>query len=128
MNHYDLIVLGGGITGACAAIAAGRKGLRVLLIEKGGTLGGAMVNMYVNPFMRYFVGLPAEGKIINKGLFVEILHELKAMGGMATHNCFNEEYMKLVLDRKAKDAGVQVLFHAHFTKVQKEDQPSKASR
>ncbi len=120
MNKYDLIVLGGGITGTCAAIAAGRQGLKVLLIEKGGSLGGAMVNMYVNPFMRYFTGVYSERNIINKGLFLEILNELKKMGGMASFNCFNEEYMKLVLDRKCRDAGVDVLFHAHFTEVEKE--------
>ena len=32
MNHYDLIVLGGGITGVCSAVAAGRSGQKVLLI------------------------------------------------------------------------------------------------
>ncbi len=120
MNKYDLIVLGGGITGTCAAIAAGRQGLKVLLIEKGGALGGAMVNMYVNPFMRYFTGVYSEKSIINKGLFIEIVGDIRAMGGMASHGCFNEEYMKLVLDKKCREAGVDVLFHAHFTEVEKE--------
>ena len=120
MKKYDLIVLGGGITGACAAIAAAREGRSVLLIEKGGALGGAMVNMYVNPFMRYFTGVYSEKTVINRGLFLEIVNDLKAMGGMASVNCFNEEYMKLVLDRKCSEAGVQVLFHAHFIDVEKE--------
>lgn len=118
-THYDLIVLGGGITGACAAIAAGRQNLRVLLIEKGGCLGGAMVNMYVNPFMRYFTGPFYNMKIINKGIFLELLQELKDMGGMASYNTFNEEYLKILLDRKTKDAGVSILYHAHFTDVSK---------
>lgn len=34
MESYDLIVVGGGFAGTAAAIAAARKGLRVLLIEK----------------------------------------------------------------------------------------------
>jgi len=120
MNHYDLIVLGGGITGTCAAIAAARQGQKVLLIEKGGALGGAMVNMYVNPFMRYFTGVYSEKTIINKGLFIEIVQSVRELGGMATHGCFNEEIMKLVLDRKCSEAGVEVLFLAYFTDVEME--------
>ncbi len=124
--HYDLIVLGGSITGCCAAIGAAREGLRVLLIEKGGALGGAMCRMYVNPFMRYYTDNIEDGNIINKGLFIEILNELQEMGGMKNHICFNEEYMKVVLDRKTTEAGVKVLFHAHFTGVQKEGSRLKA--
>ena len=37
---YDVIVVGGGIAGISAAVAAGRLGSRVLLIEKGILLGG----------------------------------------------------------------------------------------
>lgn len=126
MNHYDLIVLGGGITGVCAAVAAARQGQKVLLIEKSGSLGGAMVNMYVNPFMRYFVGHWAEKTIINRGIFLELLDELKAMNGMANTSTFNEEYMKLLLDRKCTRAGVNVLFLAHFTEVEKEGNTLKS--
>ena len=37
---YDLIVCGGGFSGFAAAYAAAREGLRTLLIERGGCLGG----------------------------------------------------------------------------------------
>ena len=40
-RNWDLIVVGGGLSGVAAAVAAGREGLSVLLIEKGGFLGGA---------------------------------------------------------------------------------------
>lgn len=39
MNDYDLIVLGGGIVGACVAAEASSRGLRTALVEKG-ELGG----------------------------------------------------------------------------------------
>ena len=52
MKQYDLIVAGGGFSGAAAAIAA-RRGMNVLLIEKGNCFGGAAVNCLVNPFMYY---------------------------------------------------------------------------
>ena len=37
---YDVIVAGGGIAGAAAALAAAREGVKVLLIEKSVMLGG----------------------------------------------------------------------------------------
>ncbi|MEH6973991.1 NAD(P)/FAD-dependent oxidoreductase [Bacillus sp. JJ675] len=39
MKHYDVIVIGGGPSGLMAAIAAGERGLNVLLIDKGNKLG-----------------------------------------------------------------------------------------
>ena len=43
-KNYDVIVLGGGFTGCAAAIAAARQGVKVLLIEASGYLGGAASN------------------------------------------------------------------------------------
>ena len=37
-----------------AAVSAAREGLKVLLIEQSGCLGGAMSNNLVYPFMRYW--------------------------------------------------------------------------
>ena len=42
-NKFDLIVIGGGPGGYCAAIAAAKEGLSVLLFE-GGTVGGTCLN------------------------------------------------------------------------------------
>jgi fumarate reductase flavoprotein subunit len=39
----DLLVIGGGGAGIAAAIQAGQKGLKTILVEKSGTLGGAWV-------------------------------------------------------------------------------------
>lgn len=39
-DGYDLIVVGGGVSGICAAAAATEEGGKVLLIEKSGRLGG----------------------------------------------------------------------------------------
>ena len=51
MKKYDLIVVGGGISGVAASVAAARDGLSVLLVEKTGCLGGAMSNSLVYPFV-----------------------------------------------------------------------------
>lgn len=40
VDSYDVIVVGGGIAGVAAAVAARRSGSRVLLIEKSVVLGG----------------------------------------------------------------------------------------
>ena len=39
-EEFDVIVAGGGPAGTAAAVAASRAGLRVLLIERAGCLGG----------------------------------------------------------------------------------------
>lgn len=41
LKKYDLAVIGGGLSGVCAAVSAAREGLSVLLVEKTGVLGGA---------------------------------------------------------------------------------------
>ena len=111
-NEFDVIVVGGGISGACAAIASARQGQDVLLIEKSGFLGGAIGNMYVNPFAPYFMTENGEKININKGIFLEIINELKQMGGLKGNCIFNDEYLKIILDKKAREANVTVLFHS----------------
>lgn len=48
---WDVLVCGGGVGGVAAAIAAARQGCRVLLVERGGRLGGAFVHSLVQPLM-----------------------------------------------------------------------------
>ncbi|MBR5452682.1 MAG: FAD-dependent oxidoreductase [Clostridia bacterium] len=45
---YDLIVCGGGVSGFAAALAAAEEGMRVLLIERGGCIGGVATQGMVN--------------------------------------------------------------------------------
>jgi NADPH-dependent 2,4-dienoyl-CoA reductase/sulfur reductase-like enzyme len=39
-RQFDLIVVGGGISGTCAAISAARNGVNVALVHERSTLGG----------------------------------------------------------------------------------------
>ena len=41
MYEFDVIVAGGGLTGVAAAVCAAREGMKVLLFEQSGFLGGA---------------------------------------------------------------------------------------
>ena len=119
-DHYDLIVAGGGFAGVAAALAAARGGLRVLLIEKGNSLGGAAAACLVNPFMPYWTDAQtANGRerlYLSAGIFREILDALSAAGALGDDEMtFDEECLKLLLNRMIARAGVKTLFHSWLT-------------
>lgn len=123
MQTYDLVVVGGGLTGVAAAVAAARQGLDVLLCEQSGFLGGALGNCLINPFMNNGTNLVVDGEKkrveLSQGIFAEIRQELIRLGAQQG-NMFHEEYMKIVLDRMAIQAGVHVLLHVTLCDVEKE--------
>lgn len=129
MEQYHVIVIGGGPAGAAAAISAARLGQKTLLIEEGNALGGAINHMLVLPFMEYYtpIGPEKPGKprvMLARGIFHEITERLTALtreleGDAARFNTqplyyFNNEYLKILLSRMVREAGVEVLFHAKF--------------
>lgn len=129
MKKYDLIVVGGGPAGVAAAISAARLGESTLLIEEGNALGGAIHHMLVLPFMEYYTPVGPEKPdrpriMLARGIFAEITERLVALtreleGEDARFNhqplyFFNDEYMKILLSRMAREAGVDILFHARF--------------
>ncbi len=121
MASYDIIVVGGGFAGVGAAIAAARQGKSVLLIERYNCLGGAACFDLVNPFMRYWTHTPdrTERIYLSRGIFEEIVEELRKLGPLAIDaTCFNEEYLKLVLNRMCLAAGVKLLFGTTVTGVE----------
>lgn len=122
MKKYNLIVVGGGFAGTAAAISAGRAGLSVLLIEKSNCLGGAAVNALVNPFMPNATKIDGKQFQLSQGLFTEIKDELRKMEGIGSNDAlFNEEYLKIVLNRMVIDANVTLLYHSYLIDVKKKD-------
>lgn len=130
--EYDVIVIGGGPAGICAAIAAARQGVKTLLIEQNGFCGGMATAGLVGPFMTCF---DANGEqMIIRGLFEEIvdrmvkrgfaIHPKDVMGGTGYTSWikighdhvtpFEAEGLKLVLDEMLTEAGVKVLYHTAF--------------
>ena len=130
----QLLVVGGGPAGVCAAVAAARQGIRTLLVDSGNCLGGMGTKGLVGPFMTCY---DAKGeRMIIRGLFEEIVDRLVALGG-ALHpagirqgteftawiseghdHCtpFDPELLKVVYDHLCKEAGVKVLYHANFVR------------
>ena len=124
MRKYELIVVGGGFSGTCAAISAARQGVDVLLIERYNCLGGAASNGLVMPFMGYWTKMPqtGENKFLCGNLFLEIISEMEKISGEAKYLMnFDEEILKLALNRLAQSAGVNLLFNTTVTGVSVSD-------
>jgi len=123
----DVLVVGGGVAGVCAAVAAARGGAETLLVERIGFLGGAATAAAVNQWM----GWKTEaGQQIVAGLGQELVDRLVARGGApgfgwATLSTglridsihFDPEILKVVLDDILAEAGVTTLFHSSASGV-----------
>ncbi|MGG5822358.1 FAD-dependent oxidoreductase [Falsiroseomonas sp. HW251] len=125
----DVLVVGGGIAGTVAAIAAGRAGADTLLVERWGFLGGAATAAAVGQFVGWET---ASGRRVVDGIAKEIVERLVALGASDGHSRFtmstghvmdrvsyDPELLKVVLDRLATEAGVRLLFHAVLLDVQR---------
>ena len=128
----DVIVIGGGPAGMCAAIAAAREGVSVILVEQGGFCGGMATRGLVGPFMTCY---DAKGeKMIIRGLFEEIVNRMVERG-FAIHPSevrsgtaftswiiighehvtpYEPEGLKVIMDEMLTEAGVKVLYHTDF--------------
>ena len=128
----DVIVVGGGPAGMCAAIAAAREGAGVVLVEQANACGGMATQGLVGPFMTCY-DRQAKTMII-RGLFEEIVQRMVDRG-YAIHpsqvhagTCFTSwivlghehvtpfepEGLKLIMDEMIQEAGVKVLYHTCF--------------
>ena len=113
-KNYDVIVVGGGPSGTAAAVAAGRAGMKTLLIEQTYCLGGMWTSGFVNPIFDY------ENK---QGFMKELIDELKSKNqwGGFWDSSFTYEYMKEMLERKCLEAGVELLYDTHYEGVLMEE-------
>lgn len=121
-GNWDLIVAGGGLSGTAAALVAARNGLKVLIIEKYGFLGGCATASLVTPMMK---NNDIDNTPLNKGLCLEILDRLEKEKNAAEHpdgnpGWFNPEAMKFLLDDMCEEAGVDVLFDSCIVGAEKQ--------
>jgi len=114
---YDLVVIGGGTAGCATAITAGKKGLKVLIIEKNSFLGGSMTGGLVMPMMKNFL---QNGTDLNGNFPKELMEELKQTNNSITfednnYGWFNPEILKCVLDNLCEKYNIDVFFESIVT-------------
>ena len=77
--EVDVVVAGAGSAGVAAAVAAARMGMKTLVIEQYGSVGGMATNGLVGPFMTCYDDDCTEQ--IVKGIFDELCLRTEAKGG-----------------------------------------------
>ncbi len=121
-DTFDVIVMGGGPSGAHAALAAARAGQKVLLVEKHGFLGGSLTAMGVGPMMSFHN--PAGDQVV-AGQAEELVQRLMAKDASPGHipdsvtycstvTPFDSEALKVEMELMIIEAGGVILYHTHF--------------
>ena len=118
VQDVDIIVVGGGTAGAVAGVAAGREGLKSLVVEQFGFLGGSQTAALVTPMMPNQVDMIP----LNGGIDFEInsrLIDLRESGVWKDGNrgWFNPETLKVVLEQMNLEAGTELLYYTYFEDV-----------
>jgi len=113
-HECDVAILGGGIAGVTAALAAARSGARVLLVERFGVTGGNATVGGVGSFC---------GETKGQGeAFDAIVAGLESFNAIAPYKPFSEkgsrvfdcEILAVVLQEKLLERGVRLLLHTEF--------------
>ena len=121
LAESDIVISGGGPAGVAAALAAARRGYRVLLLEQTGTLGGLATSGLVPTFAPSTDG----ERFLYGGIYEEIDRELCRRMGVeckpASWQAIDAEIMKRLLDDLVEAAGVRVLFGVKVCEAEVDD-------
>ncbi|MBQ9046870.1 MAG: FAD-dependent oxidoreductase [Solobacterium sp.] len=129
---YDVLVIGGGMAGTFAAIAAGEAGKKVLIVEKNQCLGGTSTSSMVSELM----GVAFHGRKIYGGAVQRYFDTLESNGhAMYNYNVpmssnpnvhidrlrCNPEYAKIYLEKMALEANADILYDAVLVQAEESD-------
>ncbi|NLA82929.1 MAG: FAD-dependent oxidoreductase [Clostridiales bacterium] len=120
-GHYDVIVCGAGPAGVCAAISAANQGSKVLLIERGGCLGG----IWTGGLLSWILDSADKGGILRR--IISTLEE-RGKGYHARSNNFiaEPEAVKLLLEEMCLEAGGEIMLYTLVCGAHVEDGRLKA--
>ena len=121
-GNYDVIVVGGGVSGCAAAISASRAGAKVILIERLGALGG-MMNVSGPPGWAFSHLWNRRGEQIMAGLVEETHHRLEKQGNALPYPtpenrnfdafCFvDPDWWGLLIFEMLRENNVTLLLHS----------------
>jgi hypothetical protein len=111
--EVDVLVVGSGPGGLSAALAAARAGVRTMLVERFGCLGGNITVVGVESLAWY----RREKTVDSEGIGVELEQRAKAMGATSPEpqsrsEALNADMFKVVADALVAESGVTPLLHA----------------
>ena len=118
-RRYDVVVVGSGSAGSTAAIAAGRAGATVLLIEKLPFLGGTSTAV-LDTFYGFYTPGPRAIKVVG-GIADDVVDALRALGpvverpnsyGAGTGVTYHPDHLKVAWETLVTSSGANVLLHA----------------
>ncbi len=130
IREADVCVLGGSCTGVFAAIRAARLGMRVLLIEKEGMLGGSAVTGLVNIW--HTLMDTDNGEQIIAGLTDEVICLLRVRGALTVQNNrsstynFNPMELAILLDELIRENRIDLMLHTSYSAVSADGDEVKA--
>ena len=122
-SNVDVLVVGAGMAGVCAAVAAARGGARTVLTDRYAFLGGNATAGLLGNFLTFH---NMKGEQICNGIPQEIVDELIRLGGAFPeghlHNAYGNSYsvtpqdgevLKLVNQKLCLEAGVDLVLHTY---------------
>src|SRR5215212_3115748 len=121
VGSFDVVVLGGGPAGIAAATAAARHGVRVLLVERYGFLGGMGTAAGVTNFCGLHANVHGTIRQVVHGIADDLLARMRALDGLnEPHLIFGKIHaqaydmsaFKCAADALVVDSGAALLFHA----------------